>query len=449
MKKRTKITALLMAMVLVMGSMTACGSDDSEEKDTSNTANNDTNTEAEATPDASQEEAKSLKLTVWAPQEDHNDYSSVDEKYKNKHGLIGYMCDQFNEAHPNWDIEFDYKVCGEDQAYNELSKDPEAGGDVFMYAGDQSVALVENGIMNQLVIGEDVTSNNPADAMNAVTVDDGVYGVPFTPNTWFMYYDKSKLTEEDVQSLDAIMAKDTGCEYNFCMDLTNGWYNGGFFYAAGCSVFGEDGTKLDECNFNDENGLAAAKVMLGLAKNKKFLCNDANNVGLSKLKEGQLAAYCGGSWNAADVKAALKDNYAATTLPKININGEEKQLNSIGSYKYIGVNANTADPEVAQKLAIWLGGEECQRDRFIARGVTPTWTSLTESDEVKSDVCSAALTAQSAFIAMTPQNQKFSTNYWGAMEGLGKGMMNGEVTEKNLQKQLDLLSENIVTELAE
>ena len=111
MKKRTKITALLMAMVLVMGSMTACGSDDSDEKkETSNTTNNDTNTSSEATPDASQEEAKSLTLTVWAPQEDHNDYSSVDAKYKNDHGLIGYMCDQFNEAHPNWDIKFEYKA---------------------------------------------------------------------------------------------------------------------------------------------------------------------------------------------------------------------------------------------------------------------------------------------------------------------------------------------------
>ena len=135
MKKRTKITALLMAMVLVMGSMTACGSDDSDEKDTSNTTNNDTNTEAEATPDASQEEAKSLKLTVWAPQEDQTDYSSVDSKYGDN--LLKYMCNAFKDAHPEWNIEFDYKVCSEGDAYSELSKDAAAGGDVFMYAGDQ------------------------------------------------------------------------------------------------------------------------------------------------------------------------------------------------------------------------------------------------------------------------------------------------------------------------
>ena len=452
MKKRTKITALLMAMVLVMGSMTACGSDDSDEKkETSNTTNNDTNTSSEATPDASQEEAKSLTLTVWAPQEDHNDYSSVDAKYKNDHGLIGYMCDQFNEAHPNWDIKFEYKVCGEDKARDELSKDPEAGGDVFMYAGDQAVSLVENGIMNQLVLSEDITSNNPEDAFSAVTIETdgekGIYGVPFTPNTWFMFYDKSKYTEEDVQSLDTMMAKDTGCQYNFSVDLTNGWYNGAFFYTAGCTVYGEDGTKLDECNFNDENGVAAAKAILDLSKDKKFICNDGNDVAISKMKEGKLAAVCSGSWNAKKVKEALKDNYAAAPLPKVNIGGEEKQLKSLGDYKYIGVNANTKDPEVAQKLALWLGGEECQRDRFVARGVTPTMNSLADSDEIKNDICASALLAQSQNIAATPLNQKFGTNYWPTMEGFGKGIINGEVNEKNLQEQLNLLSENIVTDL--
>lgn len=438
MKKRTKIVALLMAMVLVMGSMTACGSDsDSDSK------SNDTNTTSDSG------SSEKIKLTVWAPQEDQTDYSSVDSKYGDD--LLKYMCQAFNDAHPEWDIEFDYKVCSEGDAYGELSKDAAAGGDVFMYAGDQSVALVENGIANPIVVDDETKNNNPANAFDAVTIDDAIYGVPFTPNTWFMYYDKSKYSEEEVQSLDTMMAKDTGCKYNFAMDLDNGWYNAGFFYGAGCTIFKDADGNDDEsqCTFNDENGLAAAKVMLGLAKNKKFLCDTDKNVGLSELQNGNLAAYCSGTWNAAAVKEALGDNYAATVLPKININGEEVQMSSIGSYKYIGVNKNTQYPEQAQALALWLAGEECQSDRFATRGVTPTLTSLTESDDVKSDIASVALTAQTEFIAETPQSQKFSNNFWSAMESLGQGMLNGEITEKNLQKQLDLTVENIVTDIAE
>lgn len=441
MKKRTKIVALLMAMVLVMGSMTACGSSDD---------NNDTNTSGDNTnTNDNSGSSEKIKLTVWAPQEDQTDYSKVDSKYGDN--LLEYMCNAFNDAHPEWDIEFEYKVCAEGDAYTELSKDAAAGGDVFMYAGDQSVSLVEAGIANQIVVDDETKNNNPANSFDAVTIDGAVYGVPFTPNTWFMYYDKSKYSEEEVQSLDTMMAKDTGCKYNFSMDLDNGWYNAGFFYGAGCTVFKDADGNDDEsqCTFNDENGLAAAQVMLDLATNKKFLCDDDSDAGLSQLKKGNLAAYCSGTWKASDVKEALGDNYAATILPKININGEEVQMNAIGSYKYIGINKNTQYPEQAQALALWLGGEECQSDRFVTRGVTPTLTSLTEGDDVKADIASVALAAQTEFLAETPQSKKFSSNFWTSMEALGKGMLNGEITEKNLQEQLDMTVENIVTDVAE
>lgn len=428
-----------MAMVLVMGSMTACGSSD----DSNNTSSDDTNTNTNSG------STETIKLTVWAPQEDQTDYSKVDSKYGDN--LLEYMCEAFNDAHPEWDIKFDYKVCSEGDAYSELSKDAAAGGDVFMYAGDQSVALVENGIANQLVVDDELKNGNPANAFDSVTVDGAVYGVPFTPNTWFMYYDKSKFSEEEVQSLDTMMAKDTGCKYNFSMDLDNGWYNAGFFYGAGCSIYKDADGNMDEsqCTFNDENGLAAAEVMLSLATNNKFLCDNDSNVGLSELEAGNLAAYCSGTWNASKVKDALDDNYAATVLPKMNINGEEVQMNSIGSYKYIGVNANTQYPEQAQALALWLAGQECQADRFAARGVTPTLTALSETDEVKSDIASSALIAQTAYIAETPQSKKFSSNFWSSMEALGAGMVNKEITKKNLKDQLDKTVENIVTDIAE
>ena len=180
MKKRTKMTALLMAMVLAMGSMTACGSSDD-----SNDTNTDTNTESNTNADSGSTEK--IKLTVWAPQEDQTDYSKVDAKYGDN--LLKYMCEAFDDAHSEWDIDFEYKVCSEGDAYNELSKDAAAGGDVFMYAGDQTVNLVENGIANQLVVDDELKSNNPANAFDTVTIDDAVYGVPITPNSGFMYDD--------------------------------------------------------------------------------------------------------------------------------------------------------------------------------------------------------------------------------------------------------------------
>ena len=61
-----------MAMVLVMGSMTACGSKD----DTANTDNSSTGGDTATTT-----ETKDITLTVWSPQDDQADFSKVDAKY--------------------------------------------------------------------------------------------------------------------------------------------------------------------------------------------------------------------------------------------------------------------------------------------------------------------------------------------------------------------------------
>ena len=441
MKKRTKLVALLMGMVLAMGSMTACGGGDN------NTSSNNANTGDTNNSGSSEQttEKKDVKLTVWAPQEENGDYSKADSKFGAK--FLEYQIKQFNESQDKFNIKADIKVCGEDEAYTQLSKDPTTGGDVFMFASDQIGSLASDGIALQLG-GEGlqgVKDHNTEKAMETVTVDDKVYGVPFTPNTWFMYYDKSKYDENEVKSLDTMMAKDIkGTPYNFSLEAGSGWYTGGFFYTAGCTVFGDDGTKLNECTFNDENGLNAGKALLNLVTNKKFLLEDGKGVDVANMKKGKLAAMCSGTWDAEGVKEALGDNYAATKLPTIKIGGKDLQLKSIGGYKCIGVNASSKEPAAAQALAYFLGGEQCQKDRYTARAYTPTWDTLTEDEAVKNDVASLALLEQAEFMQGSPSDPKFNSNYWTPMQALGNGMVGGDVTEKNLQKELDSVVENIV-----
>ena len=437
MKKRTKLVALLMGMVLAMGSMTACGGG-------SDSANNTSNNDSSNTGDTQQAtgEKKDVSLTVWVPQEE------LSTEYEGK-GLTEYMVEQFNASQEQFNVTAEIKPCGEDQAYSELSKDATAGADVFMFASDQLGSMVSDKIILPLAGTEDMVANNSEKAVETITVDGQVYGVPFTPNTWFMYYDKSKYTEDEVKSLDTMMAKDIdGTPYNFSLTAGNGWYNGSFFYTNGCTVFGEDGSQLEECNFNDKNGLAAGEAMLNLVTNKKFLLEDGKGVALANLEKGKLAAMCSGTWDAAAVKEALGDNYAAAKVPTIKIGGEEKQLLTCGGYKCIGVNASSKEPAAAQALALYLGGEQAQTDRYTSRGITPTWKSVTETDDVKADVASLALLAQIENSYGTPSDPKFSSNFWTPMEALGNGMVNGSVTKDNLQKELDSVVENITKDLA-
>ncbi len=70
-----------------------------------------------------------------------------------------------------------------------------------------------------MVKADYVKKTNSSTIVDSVTVDGNVYGVPFTTNTWFMYYDKSKFSESDVKSLDTMLSKN-----KVAFNITEGWY---------------------------------------------------------------------------------------------------------------------------------------------------------------------------------------------------------------------------------
>ncbi|MCG5651126.1 sugar-binding protein, partial [Holdemanella sp. DFI.5.21] len=65
-----------------------------------------------------------------------------------------------------------------------------------------------------------------------------LYGVPYTDNTWFMYYNKSKITEDEAKDFDTILSK-----AKVAFSLQNSWYINGFY--DGLSLFGEKGNDAD------------------------------------------------------------------------------------------------------------------------------------------------------------------------------------------------------------
>ena len=114
---------------------------------------------------------------------------------------------------------------------------------------------------------DEVKESNSENIVATVTASDGgVYGVPFSGNTWFMFYNKSIFTEEDVKSLDRMLEKG-----KVAFPLTNSWYMGAFYLANGCTLFGESGTDASAgINFGGKAGVEATQYLVSLAKNKNF-----------------------------------------------------------------------------------------------------------------------------------------------------------------------------------
>lgn len=427
--------ALATAMV---ASLVGCGGGDAGESTTA--ANNGGDTSAESTEAAGSGEAKDVTLTVWGPQEDQAPLDGYDK------GILPAMCEKFNEEHPEWNITFEYGVCSEGDARDTVTKDVAAAADVYMFANDQIPTLVEQGALAQLggAAVDAVKADNEDVIVKSVTYNDGVYGVPFTNNTWIMYYDKSKFSEDEVKSLDTMMEKDLGDGVsNFAFLLDNSWYIEAFYYAAGGTLFGDGTDEAAGCTFDDANGVAMTKYLAALAANPKF-SNEKDGSSIAKFKDGKLGAYCTGSWDADAIKEALGDNFAATQLPTIKVNDTEGQMRSFAGSKAIGVNPQCSDPEVAVALASYLGSQECQQIRFDTRGIIPTNKAVAATDAVKADVVA---TAESNVIANTSMVQPLlpaMSTYWTPAETMGKELVQGDVNDSNAEEKTKAMVQGIL-----
>ena len=248
-------------------------------------------------------------------------------------------------------------------------------------------------------------------------------------NGYFLYYDKSVLSEEDVQTLDGILAKANEAGKKVFMDVSNGWYIASFFLGAGCTL-GLDENGKQTCDFNNEAGVAAGEAIRAFTADPAFLTGDD-----SVLTGGMGDTICAGvsgTWNAAAIQEKLGENYAACKLPTFTLNGEQVQMSSFIGTKLIGVNTQTAHPVEAMMLAEFLTNEEAQQLRFEMREIGPSNSNVAASEEVQANIALAALAEQSQYGV----SQKYVLgNFWTPSEAFGLAMENQSTDD--MQSLLD------------
>ena len=407
-----KIIALLLACMMVLG-LAACGGTETTTT-TGAAGGNQTTGAGTAEPEA-------ISLKVWGPQA---------ELGENNDGWLPQLCEAFDEAHPEWDITFTYEVCGEGDAGTNVTKDPTVAGDIYFFANDQLGTLLQANAIARLggEVETQVKEDNSQGIVDSVSVDGALYGVPFTTNTWFMFYNTEMFTEEDVKSLDTMLEKG-----KVSFPLTTGWYFGSFYVANGGTFFG-DGTDASKgIDFAGDKGVAVTKYLVELSKNANFV-NDADGAGMSGLKDGSVGAIFSGTWDTANVKEALGEKWAAAPAPTYTLDGEAKQIAPFGGSKAIAVNPNSAQPKAASLLAAYLATPEAQLAHYEFNGTAPVSTELLENNEtIKADQSCAAAVATVADIAVTQPSIPEMGSYWGAAESMAKAIVNGEVTADNAE----------------
>lgn len=360
-----------------------------------------------------------VTLTVWGPQEDQVDASS----------WLPTQEAAFGKAHPEYTITWKNAVVSEGDAGKTVQQDPSAAADVYMFANDQLGTLVQANAIGELPpdVVDQVKQQNSDVMVTSVTGTDGkVYGVPYTGNTWFLYYNKAKFSADDAKSLDAMLAKG-----KVAFPLDNSWYLASFYTGNGGTLFGPQGT--DESAGIQFTGQAATDVttyLTGLVKNKNFV-NDANGAGLAGLQSGKIDAYFSGSWDAAAAKEALGANYAAAQPSTYKLDGKDVQLKAFAGSKAVAFNPNASNPKAAAQFAAFLGSTDAQKAHYTMRGIIPADKSLSSSPDVAADpVAVAQMNTVANASVLQPTVPKMGS-FWDPTAAFGKALLSGDVNASN------------------
>ena len=444
MKK--KALATLLATAMVAGSLVGCGSSDtaaeSTTEETTEAATEETAAEEAPAEDTAEEAATdaadpvanliaattdTVTLTVWASEEDQD--------------LTTKLLDEFKAAYP--DVTFDITLGAESEstAKDTVLTDVEAAADVFAFADDQVNELAAAGALQEVAATYtyDVATENAAGAVEAASADGKLYAYPMTAdNGYFMFYDSSIFTEDDVQSLEKMIEVADAAGKKIAMDISNGWYIYAFFQGAGYDLTLNDDGVTNTCTWNADGATDVAQAIMDLTASG-VLVDMGDEDMATQIAEGNVVACVNGTWRAETAQEAWGDNYAATKLPTFNVAGKDYQMSSFSGYKLIGVNPHSANVGWSMLLAEYLTNEASQTARFEARGLGPANIAAATSDAVQANPAIAALAAQAAYA--TPQ--RVGANFWSPAETLGQILASGNPDGTDLQELLDTAVEGI------
>lgn len=209
MKKQLALaTAALMALSLAACGSTATASSAAESTSTA-ASSEAASSEAASTDSTAADDgdvlqqaaaaafANDVTLTMWGAEEDQELLRTIADNFIKEYGNYGGK------------ITINLGAQSEKEAKDTVLTDPTAAADVYAFADDQLNELVQAGALQEVQLNaDDIKSRNTAASVDAATLNGKLYAYPLTAdNGYFMFYDKSFFTEDDVKSLDTMMEK--------------------------------------------------------------------------------------------------------------------------------------------------------------------------------------------------------------------------------------------------
>lgn len=376
-----------------------------------------------------------VELNVWADENSFDVLEGMIESFKQKYA---------GEAEFNITL----TAMAESDVKAVMLGNIHEGADVFQFPDDQLNSLIAGGVLSAVPNSDEVKAANIEESVNAASLDGTLYAYPMTAdNGYFLYYDKRYLTEEDVKTMDGILAVAQNKGKKVSMELNTGWYLYSFFGNTGLQLsLNEDGV-TNYCNWNTTEGsvtgMDIGEAIVKIVSNPAFVAQVDDSF-ISGVKNETVIAGISGVWNAATIKEAWGEDYGAVKLPTYTCNGQQIQMASFTGYKMVGVNSYSENVEWAHKFADWITNEENQQIRFTEKNMGPSNINVAASDEVGKVPAIAAVIDQSHYGVL----QRVGNNYWAPCVEFADNIVASKPTGEALQTLLDKLVKAITASVA-
>ena len=194
--RMSKILALLLVALMVVACFAACTTPGGTEDPTQGegtTVGSDGPTDAEI----AEAYKGTYNITMWVSELD------------GVAALTQQQIDAFEAKYPGIIINASIEGVTEADAGSKVVADVATAPDIYCFAQDQLARLVQAAALTPISgdVAELIKAQNDAGSVAAASVAGTLYAYPMTSdNGYYMYYDTSIISEEDAESLEAIIA---------------------------------------------------------------------------------------------------------------------------------------------------------------------------------------------------------------------------------------------------
>lgn len=365
----------------------------------------------------------------------HLVYSGTGSDREFNESLFEKFKEARKEAGDTNEYVIEYVEHGPDRVDSEIT-DWTTGPDVYEFASDKIGVLYGKGALAKITGANAsyITSETNSFGQTMAKFAGDYYGYPWTgDNTYYVQYDKSRLTADDVKTMQGLLDKAQSIGAKVGYNLPEAFWGGAAMFTFGADyevTYNSDGAVTSvAADFDGEKGQKAASAIYDIVKHPAWSKDT-----VAPTADSGFVACIAGTWDIASYKTALGSNYGCAVMPTVTVDGETKNLGAFVGGKLFGVNPQRSQMDTdrlvaAHELAKFLSNKECQLERFTKNGIGPCNKNVANSATVKADENQVVLAAQLEFAH--PQDA-VPGNFWTAPGTLINGMIDGSITKADL-----------------